>query len=206
MAAKSAASKTSMSDESVQKATGRVWSEWFAYLDKWAKKDTTHKEVAQHLSGIGVKPWWSQMVTVEWERHAGKRAVNQTTRGYEVGVSRTVPATAEECEKHFATTAAFAKWMGKGSKVSLKTKSWSDPHGSGTITSTLAGKRMCIAWTPNGTERKEKLEVQFFPTKTGKTSVRITHTGLASSGDVERRRTDWGEALDRLVSRMRGTG
>ena len=52
----------------------------------------SHKEIAVLLNTLhGVSPWWSQHVTVEYERARGMRERYQTTRGYQVSVTKTLP-------------------------------------------------------------------------------------------------------------------
>jgi hypothetical protein len=83
--------KGRVSDEAVKKATGKIWSEWFAILDKAGAKKMSHTDVAHLLSTEYIKSgWWAQMVTVEYERVHGKRALNQRVGGsYNVTAHRT---------------------------------------------------------------------------------------------------------------------
>ncbi len=96
------------SDAAVKKATGKTWQQWFALLDKTGAKKLPHKEIARLLyhrhfggaprGGRSFAPdvaqrsgWWSQMITVEYERARGLRAVNQTSTGFNVSVHGTFP-------------------------------------------------------------------------------------------------------------------
>ncbi len=81
----------SMSDDAVKSATGKCWSEWKAILDAMGAAELPHKEIAIRLSAEGVAPWWRQMVTVEYERMIGRRAVGQTCDGkFSASLSKTV--------------------------------------------------------------------------------------------------------------------
>src|SRR5262249_23589089 len=61
--------KPDTSDEAVKAATGKVWDEWFAILDKAGCQDMIHKEVAELLvEKHRVRHWWGQMITVGYER------------------------------------------------------------------------------------------------------------------------------------------
>lgn len=189
----------STSDASVRKATGRTWAEWFAYLNGWATPAHDHKAVAAHLASIGVPPWWSQMVTVEWERSTGRRAVHQTTRGFEAQVSKSVPATPEECWEAFAKKSAAQKWLGPDCTAELKAGgAWRDPNGVATVSSATKPRRIGLSWTAHGRRKAHRVEVQFLPTKSGSTSVRITHSGLASERAVEASKAMWRPLLERL--------
>jgi hypothetical protein len=60
----------SFSDESVTKATGKNWKQWWSALDKWGVKDQGHTATAKHLhERHKVSSWWAQAITAryEWE-------------------------------------------------------------------------------------------------------------------------------------------
>jgi hypothetical protein len=79
------------SDEAVAAATGRGWREWFALLDAWDGTARTHTEIARHLvAEHGVPGWWSQTVTVGYERARGLRAKHERPDGFSISVSRTI--------------------------------------------------------------------------------------------------------------------
>jgi hypothetical protein len=82
----------------VLRATGRTLPEWFSILDERGASDLAHKDIARILSdGFGVSGWWSQHVTVEYEKHIGRRETGQRQSGeYEGTASRTFPGTMEE--------------------------------------------------------------------------------------------------------------
>ena len=86
------------SDDAVKAKTGKTWAEWFALLDRWGAAAKGHQATATWLHDEqGVPDWWSQMVTVEYERARGLRAVGQRTTGdWEATLQRTVPAGAAE--------------------------------------------------------------------------------------------------------------
>ncbi len=99
-----------ISDDVVLKATGKTWQQWFAILDTAGAKDMKHVDIARFVhtnylskpddehDGINVATsggWWSQSVTVEYERARGLRAVNQQADGFLVSISKTVPGSVE---------------------------------------------------------------------------------------------------------------
>ena len=87
-----------MSDTSVMKATGRELHEWFAVLDAHGARELPHKDIARLLtSDYDVPGWWSQNVTVEYEKHIGRRETGQSQSGeYEATATRTLPGTMDE--------------------------------------------------------------------------------------------------------------
>ena len=60
-----------MSDAAVKKQTGRDWTEWVKVLDAVDAAGKPHREIAEYVSSIGTPDWWSQMVTVGYERIRG---------------------------------------------------------------------------------------------------------------------------------------
>ena len=86
-----------MSDEKVKAKTGCTWERWVYSLDRKKAGQMTHREIATLINEkYKVDGWWSQMVTVGYERIKGLRARGQRRDGsYEAGKSRTfnVPVT-----------------------------------------------------------------------------------------------------------------
>ena len=90
----SRAADPGINEESIRRKTGRGWDDWLKVLDDWGATERPHREIARHLvDAHGVPGWWAQWVTVGYERARGLRARHQTARGFEVSVSKTLPAT-----------------------------------------------------------------------------------------------------------------
>ena len=71
----------SMSDDAVKARTGKTWTEWFAILDAAGAGKMTHPQIATYLSTEQAVPdWWSQMVTVTYEKARGLRESAPTPR------------------------------------------------------------------------------------------------------------------------------
>ena len=87
-----------MDGAAVVKATGRTLDDWFAILEERGAGSLTHKDIARLLrDDCGVPGWWSQMLTVEYERKIGRREVGQRTTGeFRTTVSRTLSGTMDE--------------------------------------------------------------------------------------------------------------
>lgn len=81
-----------MSDDAVRKATGRDWLEWTRILDERDASGLEHAEIARLVSAEGASDWWSQMVTVAYERFRGLRDVGQRRDGgFDLNRSKTYP-------------------------------------------------------------------------------------------------------------------
>jgi hypothetical protein len=87
-----------LDDAAVINATGRSLGDWFATLDEAGARTRSHKEIARLLHDeLGVPSWWSQMVTVEYERAIGRRQTGQSASGeYRTTVSRSLPGSVDE--------------------------------------------------------------------------------------------------------------
>ena len=87
-----------MDDSKAIAATGKAFGDWFAILDERGARDLPHKDIARLLQGdYGVPSWWSQSVTVEYERHIGRRETGQRQSGeFEATATRTLPITMDE--------------------------------------------------------------------------------------------------------------
>ena len=102
-----------MSDAAVKARTGRVWAEWFTLLDAEGAAELTHREIAAALHDRhGLSGWWSQMVTVAYEQARGRREPHQTARGYQVGVSKTLPVNVDALFTAWEDEEPRRAWLG----------------------------------------------------------------------------------------------
>jgi uncharacterized protein YndB with AHSA1/START domain len=172
------AERAGMSDASVKKQTGRTWAEWVKVLDGVKASEKPHREIAQYVSSLGTPDWWSQTVTVGYERIRGLRDKGQRRGGgYEASKSRTFAVPLEKLYAAFASARTRARWL--PTKVSVK--------------SATPNKRMRIAWDDGTT-----IEVGFFSKGEKKSSVALTHQKLPDKAAAEKMKSWWGERLDAL--------
>jgi hypothetical protein len=167
-----------MSDASVKKQTSRTWAEWVKVLDDARASEKPHREIARYVSSLGTPDWWSQMVTVGYERIRGLREKGQRRGGgYEVSRSRTFNVPIKKLYAAFANARTRARWLPE--KVRLK--------------SATPTKRMRFAW-----EDGTKVEIGFIQKAERKSSVALTHSKLPDKATAEKLRSWWGERLDAL--------
>ncbi len=102
-----------MSDEAVFKSTGRTWPEWTAVPDRAEATSMEHQAIASHLSANHeISGWWSQMVTVAYERFRGPREVGQRRgRGYDVNKSKTIGVSVSRLYSAFEDPALRDRWL-----------------------------------------------------------------------------------------------
>lgn len=81
-----------ISNEAIERGTGKPWEHWREYLDDIGASEMSHKEIARQLHGRGgVDGWWSQMLTVAYEQHIGRRVPGQGCDGeFSVSVTKTI--------------------------------------------------------------------------------------------------------------------
>src|SRR5574338_1005744 len=82
-----------MSDLALKPKTGCDWNRWVYALDRVKAHAWSHAEIARHVrTRYKTSPWWSQTVTVGYERIKGLRVRGQRLDGsFEASKSRTLP-------------------------------------------------------------------------------------------------------------------
>jgi hypothetical protein len=144
-----------MSDASVSKKTGRTWAEWVRLLDAARAAEKPHRQIAEYVSSLGTPDWWSQMVTVGYERIRGLREKGQRRGGgYSATKSRTFPVAVEALFDAFTNARKRRRWL----PVKIAVRSATPP------------KRMSITWD-DGTS----VQIGFYPKGNGKSSVAVQH-------------------------------
>ena len=171
-----------ISDEAVLAKTGRRKDDWFALLDAAGAQKLKHPEIAAILSENGVGPWWRQMVTVAYEQARGLREPNQAAGGFQMSASKTVAAPVGELYQAFANTRSRARWLPKA-ELSLR--------------KATPGQR--IRYNGAG---GSFVEATFTAKDDDKSAVTVTATKLASRAAMEKQKTYWKEALDRLKAQV----
>lgn len=167
-----------LSDASVGRATGRTWARWVRILDAAGAADKPHREIARHLASLGVPSWWSQMVTVGYERIRGLRERGQRRCGaYRAGKSRTFGVPVQTLFDAFADARTRRRWLPAG--VSVR--------------SATPNRRMRIAW-----EDGTVVVVGFISKAGAKSAVAVEHQGLADRSASEAMKRAWSEAFERL--------
>lgn len=176
---KSAPYVPSMSDEAVAARTGKTWKQWFDWLDGEGAVKLRHAEIAALLrKKQGVPGWWSQNVTVEYERTRGLRERHQVSDGYSVSVTKTLAASVPRLYSATASAAQRKKWF---------------PRGAFEPSSQTKDKYFRGAW-----KKGSRLEFGFYTKGEGKAQIALAVTKLGDKADVEKERTAWRAALAKL--------
>ncbi|MEX1363071.1 MAG: hypothetical protein AB1Z98_08090 [Nannocystaceae bacterium] len=175
------ASLAGMSDEAVERKTGRDWKGWVQQLDALGAAELSHREIA---AAVGkrwpeIGGWWAQTVTVGYERVRGLRATGQQRAdgSFVANKSRTYGVPASTLYRAFSQKRVRQRWLDVAAVVR-----------SSTIDTSVR-----FDW-PDGTG----VTAYFTAKGPNKSAVAIQHGKLASDEHRERAKQDWGQRLDAL--------
>lgn len=195
-----AAAKPVVSEAAVLEKTGHGFDHWFAVLDRFDAAANGYTASARHLNREHkVLPWYAQAITLSYQRVHGLRAVNQAfDGGFQVSVSRVVPASVEEIIEALGNRRQRAAWLKAA-----------DPDLAAALNGALTGPK------PQRVTRKDSLNamlrfrwgrsrVELYITgkPRGGASVVAWNTKLGGSAEVESRRKQWRGALDSLKQHL----
>ena len=178
--------RAGLSDAAVKQHTGCTWERWVRALDHHGAAAMPHREIVALVSTTYKVPdWWSQMVTVGYERIKGLRARGQRRDGsYEATKSRTfgVPVAT-----------LFDAWAN-----ARRRQAWLDERV--TIRTATAPKSMRIGWSDGSI-----IAVGFYAKGASKSSVAVQHAKLPDRDSAERLKQFWTERLDALRDSLANT-
>ena len=180
---------TKMSDAALQAKTGRDWKGWLAVLDADGAREMLHRDIAKLLAEKhGVPPWWSQMVTVGYERIRGLREHGQRRAGmgagtYEVGKTRTYPVSVDALYRACRDARVRAKWL---------------PLEGIVVRTSIPSRSMRIRLAGD-----VPVELMFLKKGPSKSALNVTHHKLASKAEREETKKFWSERLDALGKLLR---
>lgn len=175
----------STTDEAIRRATGRPHHEWFAILDGWGATQRTHTQIARWLhEDQAVGSWWSQSITVDYERARGMRAQHEMTSGFSVSVTRTLGQDADTLLRAFTDAKERTAWLPDAPLAPRPTRAkltaqfdWADP-----------ASRVVVTVTPKGVARA---------------TITVSHERLPDARVAESLKRSWRTWLDTLKSRVK---
>jgi hypothetical protein len=164
----------------VAQRTGRDWAQWVSLLDRAGAGTWAHRDIASHLhQQYQIPEWWTQMVTVGYERIKGLRVKGQRRGGaFEAGRSRTFPVAVDRVFRAFRDGRLRSRWL-------------ADPKI--TIRTATPNRSMRITWH-DGTS----VHLWFTAKGAAKSQVAVQHVGLDSPAAVAASKAYWGAQLDAL--------
>jgi hypothetical protein len=170
-----------MSDDKIFAKTGHGWRDWVRLLDADGAAALPHREIAALVrSKHGVGDWWTQTVTVGYERIKGLREIGQRRSGeYEAGKTKTFSVPVE---------ALFDVWADHRTR-----RHWLDGLEAQVRTATRP-KSIRLQW-PDGTV----VLVMFTRKGPAKSAVSVTHTKLRDKAAVTSAKQYWSDRFDALA-------
>jgi hypothetical protein len=174
-----------MSDAALKEKTGCTWERWVRALDRLGAQEMSHRDIAALVkSKYKVQDWWTQTVTVGYERIKGLRARGQQRNGtYDTTKSRTFNVPVTTLYDAWADPGIRRHWL-DGATVKVRTA--------------IAPKSMRLDWNNAGI-----IAVGFTAKGTSKSAVAVTHTKLPDRDAVTRLKAYWSErlaALDQILA------
>jgi len=175
-----------MSDDVIKAKTGCTWERWVHSLDYHGAEKMSHRDIANLVKKTyKAGDWWSQTVTVGYERIKGLRARGQRRDGtYEASKSRTFDVPVKTLFEAWADDATRRRWL-EGAAVRIRTAT--------------APKSMRIDWND-----KSIIAVGFTPKGSTKSSVAVQHTKLPDRETANQLKEYWSDRLDALGDVLTG--
>ncbi|HEU4929299.1 MAG TPA: hypothetical protein VFU38_05665 [Candidatus Krumholzibacteria bacterium] len=159
--------------------SGKSWPEWVRILDAIDGTKLSHTDIARIVhEKHGVGEWWSQSVTVGYERIRGLREKGQRRSGrFDASKSKTLAVPASVAFDAFVDARTRKKWL-KGLDVTIRTAT--------------KPKSIRIGW-PDG-----KIVAVWITAKGNKCTVGVQQDGLATRAEANERKAFWTDHLAAL--------
>ena len=168
------------SDATIKAKTGCTWERWVHALDYHGAKEMSHRDIAALVNKkYKIGGWWSQTVTVGYERIKGLRARGQRRDGtYEASKSRTFDVPVTTLFEAWADANMRRRWL-NGESVKVRTAT--EP------------KSMRLGWSDGSI-----IAIGFQAKGKSKSSVAVQHTKLPDRETADRLKQYWSDRLSAL--------
>lgn len=195
-----APAKGTISDAKSIERTGHDLAYWFDVLDRYDARGKGHTAAARHLrEAHGVDGWYSQGITVSYERARGLRAPNQRTSGeYEVSVSKVVAADVATVVAMFKDKRRRTRWAAHADPdLAAALAAAFSPRASKGFGVRSNGLASCSCrWDST------RFQIYAEPRPGRKSSVVVASRKLLSREVLETRRAQWRAALASLAASL----
>ena len=172
-----------MSDDAVKEKTGCSWERWVFALDRVGADRLSHREIARLVrEKYKVNSWWSQSVTVGYERIKGLRTRGQGRDGtYGATKSRTYDVPIDTLFAAWNDARMRRRWLG-GATTKVRTAT--------------APKSLRLDWA-NGDDRGI-IAVGFVAKGPRRSAVALEHARLPDRETAARLKQYWSDRLAAL--------
>jgi len=169
-----------MSDAALKAKTGCPWERWVRALDRVQAYTWPHRRIAEYVhEKYKVPGWWSQTVTVGYERIKGLRAIGQRRDGgFEATKSKTFAVALSRLYRAWSDAGTRARWL---------------PGVDLTVRRATRHKSMRITWPD-----KSSVQVGFAARSAAKSQVQVQHAKLPDRQASTRMKQFWAERLGAL--------
>jgi uncharacterized protein YndB with AHSA1/START domain len=173
-----------MSDAAVKAKTGCTWEGWVGALDAVKAYAWPHRAIAEYVhEKYKVRDWWTQTVTVGYERIKGLRDHGQRRGGsYEASKSKTFGVPMGRLYEAFAKPKVRAQWL-NGAELAVR--------------KATPNRSMRITWG-DGTS----VELWFTKKERSKSQVAVQCTRLPSKDVAAQKKQYWEERLSALEAML----
>ncbi len=193
-----ASAKGVVSAAKVLERTGHDLDHWFGVLDRFGAADKGHTATARHLhKDLGIDGWYSQGITVAYERARGLRAVNQRADGVlEVSASKVVAGSPADVAAAVSGPRRRAAWIAAADPdlATALAAALKSPVSKGFVLRADGLGRYRYRWGATAVQ----IYAQAKPG--GKTIVTVAHSKLPDAATLEVRRAQWRAALSALAA------
>ena len=168
-------------DASLKAKTGCTWVRWVNALDRAGAGEWSHREIATLIrSKYKTGDWWSQMITVGYERIRGLRDRGQRRGGgYAITKSKTFAVPLTKLYRAWSDRATRESWL---------------PGVALVVRTARRGRSMRITW-PDATN----VDVGFSSRAARKAQVAVEHSKLKDKSAAVAVRSYWTERFAALA-------
>ncbi len=210
-----------MDDETIFKATGRSGGDWFDLIRQQGMAEASHKDIADWLHTYPeVSYWWAQTITVEYEKHVGRRVVGQTQSGlYQIGVTRTIDAAPEILWAWLTSPEGLAALAGVEEADSIENReggpgpptlaSLDGMAASGIALKTTTyreGSHVRMQWQAPGWENPSILQVRVNPKPDGRAALAFHQEKIPDGRERDVLRDRWRGVAEKVAAMLEGKG
>lgn len=175
-----------MSNEKVKAKTGCTWERWVSALDRDGATQMAHPDIAALVKEkYKIGPWWTQTITVGYERIKGLRVRGQQRNGtFQMTKSRTYDVPVTTLFDAWADATTRKRWLKATVKVRVATPT----------------KSMRLDWSDGGI-----VAIGFAAKGKSKSSVAVEHTKLPDLERANGLKREWSDRLDALGELLSAT-
>lgn len=175
-----------MTDAALKRGSGKALREWLEILDAWGASERGHTEIARWLvAEHGIGGWWSQSVTVGYEKARGMRPTKPLPGAIELSVTRTIEVNPGRVSDAFTDASLRARWL---------------PDAPISVRTSKRGKSARFDWD----DPPSLVAFNMMAKGDGKTQLSLGHVKLPDAASAARLKSMWRERLTALKQMLEG--